>query len=49
MVFKIDVKIGTKNMNIVNGGRYDKLIANLGGGKKIPAVGAAINLWYLLW
>ena len=44
MVFKIDVKIGTKNMNIVNGGRYDKLIANLGGGKKIPAVGAAINL-----
>ena len=27
-----------------NGGRYDQLISDLGSKKKVPAVGAAINL-----
>jgi len=30
--------------NIFNGGRYDQLISDLGSKKKVPAVGAAINL-----
>ena len=34
-----------KNINFINGGRYDKLISDLGGKKKIPAVGAAFNLF----
>ena len=33
-----------KNRNIINGGRYDKLISDLGSEKQIPAVGAALNL-----
>jgi len=44
MVFKIDVKIKSKNINLINGGRLDNLIYDLGSTKKIPAVGAAINL-----
>ena len=44
MVFKIDIREKNKNINIVNGGRYDKLIFNLGSNKKVPAVGAALNL-----
>ena len=44
MVFKIDIKSKSKNINIINGGRYDNLIADLGSSKIIPAVGAAINL-----
>ena len=44
MVFKIDIKFKTKNRNIINGGRYDKLISDLGSEKQIPAVGAALNL-----
>jgi len=44
MVFKIDIKSKTKKINIINGGRYDNLISNLGSSKIIPAVGAAINL-----
>ena len=44
MVFKIDVKFKSKNRNIINGGRYDKLISDLGSEKQIPAVGAALNL-----
>ena len=43
MVFKIDVKYKSKKINI-SGGRYDNLISDLGSTKKIPAVGAAINL-----
>ena len=31
-------------INIVNGGRYDKLIFNLGSKQKVPAVGAALNI-----
>ncbi len=44
MVFKIDIKSKSKNRNIINGGRYDKLISDLGSQKQIPAVGAALNL-----
>ena len=44
MVFKIIVKFKSKKINLINGGRYDNLIADLGSSKKIPAVGAAINL-----
>jgi len=45
MVFKIDIKKKSKNINFINGGRYDKLISDLGGKKKVPAVGAAFNLF----
>ena len=44
LVFKIDIKIKSNKINIINGGRYDNLIGDLGSNKKIPAVGAAINL-----
>ena len=44
LVFKIEIKSKSKNINIINGGRYDNLIGDLGSNKKIPAVGAAINL-----
>ncbi len=46
MVFKIDIKSSSKNKNIINGGRYDKLIFDLGSKKQVPAVGAAFNLNY---
>ena len=46
LVFKIDVKSKSKNINVINGGRYDNLISDLGSVKKIPAVGAALNLNY---
>ncbi len=45
LVFKIEIKRKSKNINIINGGRYDNLIGDLGSNKKIPAVGAAINLY----
>ena len=44
LVFKIEIKKKSKNINIINGGRYDNLIGDLGSNNKIPAVGAAINL-----
>jgi ATP phosphoribosyltransferase regulatory subunit len=46
MVFKIDIKFKSKNINVINGGRYDKLISDLGSKKQVPAVGAALNLNY---
>tara|TARA_Y100001970_G_C14187173_1_gene833256 strand:- start:69 stop:1121 length:1053 start_codon:yes stop_codon:yes gene_type:complete len=46
MVFKIDIKTNSKVINIINGGRYDKLISDLGSKKQIAAVGAALNLNY---
>jgi ATP phosphoribosyltransferase regulatory subunit len=46
MVFKIDIKSKSKNRNIINGGRYDKLIFDLGSKNQVAAVGAAINLNY---
>ena len=44
MVFKIDIKSKSKIINCCNGGRYDKLISDLGSKNQIPAVGAALNL-----
>ena len=41
MVFNIKDQTNT---NIIQGGRYDNLLSNLGAKRKIPAVGAAINL-----
>ncbi len=46
MVFKIDIKSNNKIKNIINGGRYDQLISDLGSKTQIPAVGAALNLNY---
>ena len=46
MVFKIDIKSKLKNRNIINGGRYDKLISDLGSKNQVAAVGAALNLNY---
>jgi len=46
MVFKIDIKNKSKKINIINGGRFDKLIFDLGSKKQVPAVGAALNLNY---
>ena len=47
MVFKIDIKSKSNIINCCNGGRYDKLISDLGSKKQTPAVGAALNLVYL--
>ena len=41
MVFNIK---NQSNINIIQGGRYYNLLSNLGAKRKIPAVGAAINL-----
>ena len=41
MVFNIK---NQSNTNLIQGGRYDNLLSNLGAKRKIPAVGAAINL-----
>ena len=46
MVFKIDIRSKSKIINCCNGGRYDKLISDLGSKKQTPAVGAALNLVY---
>ncbi len=46
MVFKIDINSKSKNRNIINGGRYDKLISDLGAKNQVDAVGAALNLNY---
>ena len=35
-----------KIKNIINGGRYDQLISDLGSKTKVSAVGAALNLNY---
>jgi len=44
--FKIDIKKNSKSINVINGGRYDKLISDLGSKKEVPAVGAALSLNY---
>ena len=41
MVFNIK---DHSSKNLIQGGRYDNLISNLGSKRKVPAVGAAINL-----
>jgi ATP phosphoribosyltransferase regulatory subunit len=43
MVFNIK---DPSNTNLIQGGRYDNLLSNLGSKRKVPAVGAAINLNY---
>ena len=43
MIFSIEVKVKSKFMNFISGGRYDQLTNNLGF-RKIPAVGAAVNM-----
>ena len=44
MVFRIDIKLNLKIKNVINGGRYDHLISDLGSKKEVPAVGAALNI-----
>ena len=44
MVFRIDIKSNSKIKNVINGGRYDHLISDLGSKKEVPAVGAALNI-----
>ena len=44
MVFRIDITSNLKNKNVINGGRYDHLISDLGSNKEVPAVGAALNI-----
>jgi len=46
MVFKIEIKSNNKTKNVINGGRYDQLISDLGSKKQVSAVGAALNLNY---
>jgi len=46
MVFKIDIKTNNKIKNVINGGRYDQLISDLGSVTQVSAVGAALNLNY---
>ena len=41
MVFNIK---NQTNTNLIQGGMYDNLLSNLGAKRKIPAVGAAINM-----
>ncbi len=43
MIFSIEIKIKSKLKNFITGGRYDQLTSNLGF-RKIPAVGAAVNM-----
>ena len=43
-IFSIDVKIKKSAKTLVTGGRYNDLTSKILGLKKIPAVGAAINL-----
>ena len=43
LVFKIDIISKSKNISIT-GGRYDKLISDLGSKNQVAAVGAALNL-----
>ena len=47
MVFRIDIKTKSKKINLYNGGRYDRLISDLGSKKQISAVGAAMNLNFI--
>ena len=44
MIFSLDVKKKNKFVNLISGGRFDELTSKFLGLKKIPAVGAAVNL-----
>ena len=41
-----DMMLISKNINFINGGRYDQLISDLGSKNQVSAVGAALNLNY---
>ena len=43
-LFKIDIISNSKIINCCAGGRYDRLISDLGSKKQVSAVGAAFNL-----
>ena len=49
MVFKIEIKSKSKNINVINGGRYDKLISDLGSKKQVPAVGELNSTFMITW
>ena len=42
----VSIKSNNKIKNIINGGRYDQLISDLGSKTQVSAVGAALNLNY---
>ena len=44
MVFNIQVKTKGKIQTFLSGGRYNRLVKNLGSKKNVSAVGAAIDL-----
>ena len=44
LIFSVDVKKKNKFVNLISGGRFDELTSKFLGLKKIPAVGAAVNL-----
>ena len=48
MVFKIDIKSNNKINNIINGGRYDQLISDLGSTKQISAVEGCLKFKLLI-
>ena len=44
LIFSLDVKKKNKYVNLISGGRFDELTSRFLGLKKVPAVGAAVNL-----
>ena len=44
-IFSIEVRFKNSIKTLAAGGRYNDLTSKILGLKKIPAVGAAINLW----
>ena len=44
LIFSVDVKKKNKFVNLISGGRFDELTSKFMGLKKVPAVGAAVNL-----
>ena len=49
LIGSVKNKSNNKIKNVINGGRYDQLISDLGSKKQVSAVGAALNLNYWLW
>ena len=44
LIFSLDIKKKNKFVNLISGGRFDELTSKFLGLKKVPAVGAAVNL-----
>ena len=44
LIFSVEVKKKNKFVNLISGGRFDELTSKFLGLKKVPAVGAAVNL-----